>query len=104
MYDSDALSICCAYRLTNLKSIATADIGAQIHQGSPHLFTDFALWGKAAFFFLASLRRLRVSATVWGLADYQNTSSTSNVSGHCDRYDNVRSSKGEPRAVLTIVV
>ena len=68
MYDSDALSICCAYRLTNLKSIATADIGAQIHQGSPHLFTDFALW------------------------DYQNTSSTSNVSGHCDRYDNVRSS------------
>jgi hypothetical protein len=39
-------------------------IGAQIHQGSQTLFTDFALW------------------------DYQNTSSTTNVSGHCDRYDN----------------
>ena len=39
-------------------------IGAQIHQGSQTLFTDFALW------------------------DYMNTSSTSNVSGHCDRYNN----------------
>ena len=39
-------------------------IGAQIHQNSPTLFTDFALW------------------------DFDNTSNTRNVSGHCDRYDN----------------
>ena len=39
-------------------------IGAQIHQNSSTLFTDFALW------------------------DYMNTTNTHNVSGHCDRYNN----------------
>ena len=68
MYDSDTPSRFVLLTVSLTLCIATADIGAQIHQGSPHLFTDFALW------------------------DYQNTSSTSNVSGHCDRYDNVRSS------------
>ena len=52
-------------------------IGAQIHQGSPTLFTDFALWDFEDW-------RMPAAAQA---AEF-NTSSTTNVSGHCDRYDN----------------